>query len=94
MEAFGQLHAPAALPKKKSPQYLMDRKLGGLRKQSGRSGEEKNSFHCPCRESNAGRPAHSLVSILTELPWLLSEPDWRSMNSFYHYYGSVPGGWL
>jgi hypothetical protein len=24
----------------------------------------------PCRESNHGRPARSLVTVLTELPWL------------------------
>jgi hypothetical protein len=37
--------------------------------QSGRDGEEKTR-HCPCRELNPGRPAHSLVCIMTELSWL------------------------
>jgi len=31
---------------------------------------KKKSYHCPCREMNHGRPARSLVSILTELPRL------------------------
>jgi len=39
---------------------------------SGRGGEENDSHHCPYREMNPGRPASSLVTILTELPRLLS----------------------
>jgi hypothetical protein len=38
----GQLHAPAALPRGKSPRYPLDRRLGGAQSQSGRFGEEKN----------------------------------------------------
>jgi hypothetical protein len=39
----GQLHAPATLPRGKSPPYPLDRKLGGSQSRSGRDGEEKNS---------------------------------------------------
>jgi hypothetical protein len=62
MEVSGQLHASAALP-----QYPFDRKLRGPQSSSERSGEEKKSLQSPCRESNPGRPARSLVTILTEL---------------------------
>jgi hypothetical protein len=30
--------------------------------------KKRKSHHYPCRELNPGRPAHSLISILTELP--------------------------
>jgi hypothetical protein len=33
-------------------------------------GKRKESHHCPYQELNCGCPLHSLVSILTELPWL------------------------
>jgi hypothetical protein len=36
----GQLHAPAALPRGGSPQYPLDRRLGGPHTRSGRRGEE------------------------------------------------------
>jgi hypothetical protein len=39
MEVSGQLHAPAALPPGKSPQYPFDRRLGGPQSRSGRYGE-------------------------------------------------------
>jgi hypothetical protein len=34
-------------------------------------GKRKKSLHCPCWESNPGRPSRGLVAILTELPRLL-----------------------
>jgi hypothetical protein len=45
----GQPHAPAALPRRKSPWYPLDRRLGGSQSRSGRSGE--NSW--PYRGSNS-----------------------------------------
>jgi len=42
MEVSGQLHAMAALPKRKSPWYLLVRRLGGPHSQSG-CGREENS---------------------------------------------------
>jgi hypothetical protein len=42
MELSGKLHAPAALPPRKSPRYLLDMKLGGPQSRSGRCGGEKN----------------------------------------------------
>jgi hypothetical protein len=47
--------------------YPLDRTLGQSQSWSGRGGEEK-SIPAPCRESNNGRPARNLVTILTELP--------------------------
>jgi hypothetical protein len=45
--------------------------LGGPQSRPGRGGEEKKSHHAPCNELNPGRPARSLVTIPTRLPWLL-----------------------
>jgi hypothetical protein len=53
-------------PRGKNPQYPLDR-LGGPQRRSGRGDIEKNSLHCPCCESNPGRPARSSVIVLTEL---------------------------
>jgi hypothetical protein len=41
MEVSGQLHAPAALLRRKSPWYPLDRKLGGPQSRSGHSGKAK-----------------------------------------------------
>jgi hypothetical protein len=35
--------------------------------------EEKRSLLCPCQESNTCHPAPSLITILTELPWLFTK---------------------
>jgi hypothetical protein len=66
MEESGQCHFPAALPR-----CPLDRRLGRPQSRSGRGVEEKKSNHCPRRELNHGRPARSLVSILSELSRLL-----------------------
>jgi len=50
MEMNGQLQAQAALPPEKEPRYPLYRGSGGPQSQSGRSGEEKKSHCCPCRE--------------------------------------------
>jgi hypothetical protein len=60
MEVSGQLHAPAALPPGKEPQFPLDRRLGGPKSRSGRGGEEKNSQPQPGIEpKNPDRPARS-----------------------------------
>jgi hypothetical protein len=41
LEVSGQLHAPAALPRGKSPPYPLDRRVGGPNDRSGRHGEVK-----------------------------------------------------
>jgi hypothetical protein len=51
----------------KSPRYPLDRRLGGPQNRSGHGGEEKNSHNCTRPELILGRPARSLVSVLTEL---------------------------
>jgi hypothetical protein len=38
METSGQLHAPAALLPENSPQYPLDRRMGGAQSRSGRGG--------------------------------------------------------
>jgi hypothetical protein len=47
MEVSDQLHAPAALPRGKSPWYSLARRLGGPQTRSGDGGEEKNSLPLP-----------------------------------------------
>jgi hypothetical protein len=46
-----------------TPRHPSGKKLGDPQSRSGRNSDEKIS--CPCRKSNPGRPAHSLVSIMT-----------------------------
>jgi len=41
MEVRCQLHAPAASPSGKGPQYLLDRRLGGTHNWSGHNSKEK-----------------------------------------------------
>jgi hypothetical protein len=64
MGVSDQLHTLAALPPGKSPLYPLDRKMGldavAMRKNP-----------CFCREWDPGRPARSLVTVLTELFRLL-----------------------
>jgi hypothetical protein len=62
----GHFHAPVAL----LPRYQLNRKLDGAHSLSGRCGDEEKKLRFR-RESKPGRPAHSLVTVLTEQPWLL-----------------------
>jgi hypothetical protein len=65
MEVSGQFHAPAALPLGKILWYSLVRWLGGTQSRSESGGEKKKPNSR--RESNPGRPARSLVTVLTEL---------------------------
>jgi hypothetical protein len=64
------------------------RRLGGPQSRPGGRGEEKNPINWSYRELNPGRSARSLVTILTELPrlitpnmcFILSKPS-RSVDS-------------
>jgi hypothetical protein len=47
MEVSDQFHAPAALPQREGPWFLLDRRLGGPQSRSGRGGKEKNSQPLP-----------------------------------------------
>jgi hypothetical protein len=47
MEVSGQLHAPVALPQRKSRRYPLGRRLGGPHSQSGGGGEVINSQPLP-----------------------------------------------
>jgi len=51
--------------------YPSDRSLGGARTCLDAVARREKSHHCPCGEPNPGRPVHSPVTILTELPLLL-----------------------
>jgi hypothetical protein len=62
MEMSDQLQSLGLL----NPQYPVDRSLSGLLSQSGCGGKEKKSQSQPVVEP--GCPAHSLVTVLTELP--------------------------
>jgi len=47
---------------------LLDRRLGGPQSWPGCGGKEINSHHCSCWELNPGHTAHSLISVLADLP--------------------------
>jgi hypothetical protein len=49
------------------PDYPLDSRQGGPQRRSGRGSEEKKSHHCPGWELKPGRPACSIVPILTEM---------------------------
>jgi len=58
MEINGQFHAPAAV-------YM---RMGGPLNWFVCNGKEKKTLPYPCPESNPSRPAHSLVTMLSEVP--------------------------
>jgi hypothetical protein len=62
MEVSGQLHSSAALRRGMNTRYTLERKLDQMARR-------KNTR--PYRDSSPGRPAHSLVTTLTELARLL-----------------------
>jgi hypothetical protein len=69
MEVSGQLHAPAALRSSKEAAYLLDRRLGGPQRRSGRCGVKKNLLPLPGVERRLFSPLP--VIIPTELSRLL-----------------------
>jgi len=56
MEVSGQLHAPAALPPGKEPQYPLDMRLGGTQPRPGRGGKGKRSQPLPGIEPRSSSP--------------------------------------
>jgi hypothetical protein len=64
IKMYGRVEVPFYLWLKGSI-YSLDSRVGGPQIRSERGGEEKNP--CPCRKSKPGRPARSLVTILSEL---------------------------
>jgi hypothetical protein len=65
MEVIDQLHALSALPP-----YPLDRRLGRSQRRYGRSSEEEGSQ--PLSEIEPPSSSPSLVTVLTELPRLLT----------------------
>jgi len=57
-------------PQKKSPWYPLDRRLG-FRAGLDMAVKRKKFLPCTCQELNPGCPSCNLVTILTELPWLI-----------------------
>jgi hypothetical protein len=53
-------------PLRSSLRYTLRWRLGRVQSRSGHSGEEKNSFFCPCRESKPVHLTHSLVTVFSE----------------------------
>jgi hypothetical protein len=73
LEVIGQLHAPAALPPRKSPQYPLDRRLGGPQSWWRR----ENSW--PYRDSNSDSSvSQPVVSRYTD--WAIPAPTWKRSN--------------
>jgi hypothetical protein len=74
----GQLHTLAALLQAKRPQYLLDRRLGGLQSQSECSGGEEKSHHCPCWELNTDHSACSLVSVYYQCSGIIISKEYSN----------------
>jgi hypothetical protein len=65
MDVSGHLHAPAALSGERVPgTHWIGGWLGPI---AGLDAVANRKILSPCRESNSGCPARSLVAILTEL---------------------------
>jgi hypothetical protein len=75
-------------PLRKSPWYQLNRGLSGSQSRSGRGGEENMSRRCPFRELNPGRPACSLVSILSR-DVVMSLVSWGGKRLLQSSYFSV-----
>jgi len=90
MEVSDQIHAPAALTLGKSPLFPLNRRLDGPQSRSGCDGKERKSFHWPCRESNPGRPACSLVTKLIVTPALLGNHKGGNNTSLNGWGRDVP----
>jgi len=58
-------------PQGKKPWYPLDKRLGGSQSQSGPGSKERKSQ--PLLGSNPSHPAHSLVTILTELAYCIKK---------------------
>jgi hypothetical protein len=59
----GQLHAPAALSRRKNFRYPLSRRLSRPQSRCECGGEEKKSHHCICRELKPGRPARIGITL-------------------------------
>jgi hypothetical protein len=71
MEVTGQLKATIALSPRKEPPPPANDWIGGwVGRRIGLDAVVKRKIFSPYRESNAGRLARNLVTILTELPRL------------------------
>jgi len=68
IEVSGQNHAPAALLLRKIFWYPLNRKLGGVQRQSGHTGREENLTSAGIQAPE--HPAHSQVTILPMLSHL------------------------
>jgi hypothetical protein len=67
----GQLHAPTTLPQRNSPQYPLDRRLGGPQNQSGQHGEEKKLAPMGTQTVTLRLSSPLPVTILTAVSQLL-----------------------
>jgi hypothetical protein len=81
MEVSDQLHAPAALPLRESPWYLLDKRLGVSQSRCGRSGEDKNSQSLPGLEPQIIQPIAQRYT--TELHRLLTHKMKIILLKFY-----------
>jgi len=74
MEVSGQLHSMAALSPGKEPSALIRQEVGWATESVWTRWWSK--IPAPCRDTNPGRPARSLVTMLTDLSRL-------SLNAFF-----------
>jgi hypothetical protein len=72
MEVSDELHASAALPRGKSPQYPLYRRLGGPQSRSGRLEEEKILDTTGLELQLLGRVASRYTDCATRAPTLVA----------------------
>jgi hypothetical protein len=74
MQVSDQLYTPDTLPRGKSPQYALDKSLGGPQSRFGSCAEKKDLLPLPRIEPRfLIHPSHSLVTMPTELSCLLGK---------------------
>jgi hypothetical protein len=80
---IGQFHAPGRFtPRRKDPETHW---IGGLvGPKACLDAAAKSKIPCPSRESKLGRPAYSLVTILTELSRLFPYSECSNSGVIWH----------
>jgi hypothetical protein len=90
MKVRSQLHAPAALPPGKEPQYPLDRRLGGRQSRSGHCGVHKTLLLLQGIEPLLFSPwPFAIRTELSRLPHHDDDDDDYDYDDYYYYFISA-----